>query len=413
MTTDNGFAERTLSNGLRVVVEPMPHVRSAAAGFLVRTGARDEVPALAGVSHFLEHMCFKGTPQRDWRQITVDFDRLGSTYNAYTSKERTFYFGWVRDDDLESQIGLLADMMRSTLPSAEFDMEKKVILEEIAMANDQINRHVFDLLHEKLYADHSLQWPVLGTADSVRRMTRDQMKDYFDSRYHAGNMVLIVAGRVEPKRVFEMAERVAGSMPGGPARPDRLPPPDLPQGVARQKLERFQQQAVALIYPGPSSVSPDRETGDVLASILGGHNSRFYWNIVQTGIAPEVWSGRLDYCDAGIMVLCGFCEPGKCPAMLDAMREETRKLVEGGVTDDEVQRIKNRVRTGLATESESPYYRLSQLVNDIDILGRPRGVAERLADIDAVTASGIAAYLERWPISDEGFLASVGPREWP
>jgi predicted Zn-dependent peptidase len=160
----NGFVEHTLENGLRLVIEPMPHVQSAAGGFLVRTGARDETPELAGVSHFLEHMCFKGTAKRDWRQITVDFDNLGSTYNAYTSKEQTVYFGWVRVCDLEKQIELLADMMQSIVPPEEFEMEKKVILEEIAMSEDSIERRVVDLIHEQRYAGHSLRWPVLGTA---------------------------------------------------------------------------------------------------------------------------------------------------------------------------------------------------------------------------------------------------------
>ena len=128
MTSDHAFIDQTLPNGLRVVIEPMPHVASAAAGFLVRTGARDEPQELAGVSHFLEHMCFKATANRTWHQITIDFDNMGSTYNAFTSKEKTFYFGWVRTADLEKQIELIADMMRSTIPPAEFETEKKVIL---------------------------------------------------------------------------------------------------------------------------------------------------------------------------------------------------------------------------------------------------------------------------------------------
>jgi predicted Zn-dependent peptidase len=139
---DAVFIEHSLSNGLRVVIEPMPHVRSASAGFLVRTGSRDETPDLAGVSHFVEHMCFKGTHHRSWREITRDFDDLGSTYNAYTSKERTFYYGWVRSGDLEKQIEIIADMMRSSFPPDEFEMEKKVILEEIAMSDDQLDHRV-------------------------------------------------------------------------------------------------------------------------------------------------------------------------------------------------------------------------------------------------------------------------------
>ena len=133
---EENFHVHRLDNGLRIVIEVMPHVRSAAAGFLARTGARDETRAIAGVSHYLEHMCFKGTPNRTWEQINIDFDEMGAAYNAFTSKQRTFYFGWVRAGDIENQMELLADMMRPALPPAEFDMEKNVILEEIAMAND-------------------------------------------------------------------------------------------------------------------------------------------------------------------------------------------------------------------------------------------------------------------------------------
>ncbi len=413
MSKGNGFSERVLANGLRVIVEPMANVRSAAAGFLVRTGARDEVPELAGVSHFLEHMCFKGTPNRDWRQITVDFDKLGSTYNAYTSKERTVYFGWVRADDLEKQIELLADMMQSVIPSEEFDMEKKVILEEIAMSDDQLDRHVYDFIHERIHAGHPLAWPVLGTAQTVGDLTRDRMRAYFDERYHAGNMVLIVAGAIEAEAAFAMAERVCGDRAGGSARPERTAPPLPGDGTAVQQMDRFQQQAVALIFAGPSSADKDREAASVLASILGGHNSRFYWNIVQAGVAPYVWAGRLDYSDHGLLVVCGFCEPDRAEAVFDAMRREIKNVVDSGVTDDEVQMVKNRVRTGLAAESESPYHRLTQMMQDIDVLGNPRTVSERLARIDAVTAASIRDHLIRWPMNDPGFLVSVGPRDWP
>lgn len=410
MTGGNGFVEHTLDNGLRVVVEPMPHVQSAAAGFLARTGARDETPELAGVSHFLEHMCFKGTHRRDWRQITIDFDRLGSTYNAYTSKERTLYFGWVRAADLERQMELLADMMQSAIPQAEFDMEKKVILEEIAMSNDQIDRHVYDLIHDKVFAGHSLAWPVLGTAETVGKLTRDQMKSYFDERYHAGNMILIVAGAVTGREASDMAERICGGWAGSAPRPEREAPPPMPRGTALQQTDRFQQQAVAMCFPAPDSMDDHRETADVLASILGGHNSRFFWNIVQAGLAPYVWAGRLDYCDQGIMVLCGFCEPDKAEDLVAALQRETHKIVTEGVTDDEVQRVRNRVRTSLAGESESPYHRLSQMVHDMDVLGRPRTVNERLAAVEAVTPSRIAEYLERWPLAGTGYLTTVGPR---
>lgn len=408
-----GFVEHRLGNELRIVIEPMPHVRSAAAGFLVRTGARDERPEDAGISHFLEHMCFKGTPRRSWRQITVDFDNMGSTYNAYTSKEKTFYFGWVRESDLAAQIELLADMMRSVIPPDEFEMEKKVVLEEIAMSADQLDRHVYDLIHERAFAGHPLAWPVLGTAESVGSLTHDRMRAYFEDRYQPANMVLIVCGNIEPAEVIDAADRICGSWPSGSPRPARTPPAPISEGVAVSQTDRFQQQAVALIYPAASARDEDRETADVTASILGGHNSRFYWKIMQAGIAPSVAAGRMDYCDCGLMALWGACEPSRVEEMVAAIRREVRELVDRGVSEEEVQRVKNRTRTALATEAEAPYYRLAQMAGEIDILGAPRSANERLAMVDAVSARGVADYLRRWPLDGPGFITSVGPLNWP
>ena len=413
MSDENGFVEHVLGNGLRLVIELMPHAGSAAGGFLVRTGARDETPDLAGVSHFLEHMCFKGTAKRDWRRITVDFDNLGSTYNAYTSKEQTVFFGWVRTADLEKQIELLADMMRSIIPADEFEMEKKVILEEIAMSEDSIDRRVIDLIHAQRYAGHPLSWPVLGTAQTVGALTRDQLHGYFESRYHPANMVLVVAGAVDPQEVIVMAERICGDWSARSPRPDRMVPPPVAQGIGKEQAERFEQQAVAMIYPAPSASHPDRERGDVLAFLLGGHNSRFFWNIIQTGIAPQVGAARLDYSDDGMFIAYGFCDPSKADELLAAMRSEIRKVIEAGVSDEEVQRVKNLSRTVLATEAESPYHRFMQMVREIDVLGRPRSVSERLAAIDAVTPGGLREYGQAWLEGGASVLVSLGPSDWP
>ena len=159
---NNPYTTHTLDNGLEVVIEVMPDVRSAAAGFLSRTGARDETPERAGISHFLEHLMFKGTAKRSWREITIDFDRMGSTYNAFTSEDRTVYYGWVREGDIGPQIELLADMMRSKLPAEELEMEKKVVLEEIAMSKDQLEHVAYDFIEENVFAGHPPPWPILG-----------------------------------------------------------------------------------------------------------------------------------------------------------------------------------------------------------------------------------------------------------
>ena len=409
MTSDREFVDRTLANGLRVVIEPMPHVASAAAGFLVRTGSRDEPPELAGVSHFLEHMCFKGTAKRSWHQITIEFDNMGSTYNAFTSKERTFYFGWVRTDDLERQIELLADMMRSAIPPGEFETEKKVILEEIAMSDDQIDRQIYEMVHEHAFAGTALSWPVLGTTQSISGMSRDSLHGYFQDRYHPGNIVLVVAGNVNPDEVISMAGRICGDWKGRAARPQRSKPPLLTNGRHETKSDRFAQQALILSFPAPSATDPDREVADVAASIIGGHNSRFYWNILQAGVAPHVAAFRVDYCDCGVFMAYGFCEPAKSPELLKSIKRELQRVSDEGVTAEEVQRVKNRTRTGLAAESEAPYFRLMQLGGDIDVLGGPRRVSRRLAEIEAVTVERVREYLRKWPVTGDGLLVSLGP----
>ncbi len=411
---NNPFVEETLSNGLRVVMEIMPEVNSAAAGFFARTGGRDEQRELAGVSHFLEHMCFKGTPKRTWRQITIDFDDMGSSYNAFTSKDRTFYYGWVPAERIETQIELLADMMRSTLPTAEFDMEKNVVLEEIAMSNDHIDNLAYDFMHEQIFPGHPLAWPVLGHDDTVRDMQRDSMAQYFSRRYAPDNLVLIVVGNIDSQQIIAAAEKLAGDWPaGGDAIASyKRQAPKFETGGSCKVLERFNRQELAWVYPAPGGEHPLSETADAVASILGGENSRFYWEIVQKGIAPRAGVWRVDYSDCGLMLLSGQCDADDCQTLVDAMHAEAVRMTREGVTDAEVQRVKNRRRTSLALESEAPYYRLGQLLDDIDYRNGPRTVEQRLAEVDAITPKSIAEYLEQYPITEGGHFISVGPRDW-
>ncbi|MCP4249113.1 MAG: insulinase family protein [bacterium] len=412
--SDNGntFHLHHLPNGLRVAIERMPQVRSAAAGFLARTGARDETPELAGVSHFLEHMCFKGTPRRNWEQINTAFDQMAVDYNAYTSEERTFYYGWVRTADIGNQIELLADMMRSLIPADEFDMEKKVVLDEIARSNDQ-NMHVaYDFLHEQLFGGHPLSWPVLGFERTVGALTRDQMHDYFRRRYAPNNLLLLVAGNVDPVEIIAMAEQHCRPWDPAPDPPPRTAPP-MRTGRAVRQVERFNQQIVALAYPAPSADDPLNETAGAAATILGGANSRFFWNIVQTGLSPDASCYRVPYCDCGLTLLWGQTDPQRAEELAEAMQTEARRMRTKGVDEHEVQRVKNKRRTGLALEAEAPYHRLVQIMDDVDLRGQPRTVQERLAAVDAISAMGIAEYFEQYPIDGEGFLVSVGPRDWP
>ncbi len=405
----SSFVQHSLSNGLTVVVEVMPHVPSVACGFLVRTGARDDPADQAGLSHFLEHMCFKGTPRRTWRDINVAFDEMGAYYNAYTHKDRTFYFGWVRAAEFDRQLDLLADMMRSALPADEFDMEKRVVLEEIAMSEDDLVSNAYEFLYENVCAGSSLAWPVLGYERTIRDLTRDQMHAYFQRRYSPGNLVLIVAGNVDPPRVLETVERLCGPWqacdPGTPRQA-----PVVGTGSATRTIDRFHQQAVLLAFPAADACHPLDETAEAVAAILGGENSRFYWNIVQKGLGTRAGVFREEYHDFGLITLYVLCEPGNADKALEAMRREAKHLAEAGPEPKEIRRVKNLRRTALASESEAPFFRLGQIADDLDYHGRPRSAEELLAAVDAVTDDTIAAYLREFPITSEGFLVSVGPR---
>lgn len=412
VTLSNPYTLHTLDNGLRVVIETMPDVRSAAAGFLVLTGARDDTAPLAGVSHFLEHMMFKGTARRTWRDITVEFDRLGSTYNAFTSEDRTVYYGWVRTDDIERQIELLADMMRSSLPAEEFDTEKKVVLEEIAMSKDNLDHVAFDFLQEKVFAGHPLAWPILGYQETVGPMERDRMWAYFRERYAPGNMMLVVAGNVSPERIIKLAGELCGSWPGARAGNGRTAP-RLQTGQDVLAVDRFKQQVLALTFPSVSSSDPRSETAEAAATILGGENSRFYWNIVQKGVAPRAGAHYLDYTDCGAMILYGTCQPGSAERLLDAMRAEADRICKEPPRPHEVERVKNKRRTSLAIESEVPYHRLTQLMDDMQAHGAPRTVEQMLAEVDAINVDTILEYFHDYPVNVAGHLTSVGPRRWP
>ncbi len=406
------YTQHTLANGLRVVIEPMPDVSSAAAGFLARTGSRDETPEMAGASHFLEHMCFKGSANRDWREISIGFDRLGSRYNAFTSCDRTFYYGWVPKEQIREQIELLADLVRPALPEAEFTTEKKVILEEIAMAKDSLDHVAFDFLLEKMFAGHPLAWPILGYESTLNPMTRDQLHAYFNYRYTSDRTVLVIAGNVDPVEMVELAEELCGSWKPSTSNGQRVPP-TVRTGSAKRIVSRFTQQLVALAYPAPNATDPLHATAQAAMSILGGSNSRFFWNIVQEGISPHAGAYRFDMADCGVTILSGQNEPQRIEELTEALRREARAMSREKVAEKEVQRVKNKRRTALAVEGESPYYRLSQIMDDVDYRDAPRTVEQRLAEVDAVSQDSIAELFQRFPIDGDGLLISVGPRDWP
>ncbi len=407
------FAEHILPNGLRVVCEVMPRVRSAAAAFLARTGSRHERPVEHGVSHFLEHMCFKGTARRSSRDINIRFDELGSIYNAYTSKEHTVYYGWVPAGRLGEQIELLADMLRPSLPPDEFETERHVILEEIAMNEDSFDRQLWNFVHETAFGAHPLGHEVLGEKETIAGLARETMMDYHRRRYAADNVCLVAAGAVEPEAVFAFAGRACGTWQRAADGVPAAVPAAAVDGVRKRTLARFKRQSVVLVYPSIPRGHADEDSVEAFTALFGGHNSRCYWNIVQKGICTEAGAVWIAYENCGLLAFYADGEPERCEDMLAALRAEIRAVSERGVGADEVQRVKNQRRTQLALEAESPRTRVMQLVDDLETHDCVRTAQARLAAVEAVSVQTIARYLEQYPIDGDGLLLSCGPRDWP
>src|SRR6476660_2631540 len=281
------FHYHQLPNGLDIVAEANPDSHSFAAGLFVKTGSRDEEANINGVSHFLEHMMFKGSAKYTWEDVNRIFDELGARYNAFTSQETTAYYANVLPEFTEKAVEHLSHLLRPALRGSDFDTEKKVILEEIAMYLDDPGHRLYEKLMEEHFAHHPLAMSVLGTADSITRLKRDQMAEYFQSRYGPGNMVLAVTGQLDFDRIVKLAEKYMGRWPHVEAPRDQ--PLPLYQSKRMQLFDAKLNRCYTMgMTPGPSAQDERRFAARVLADVVGDSDgSRFYWALVDNAIAED------------------------------------------------------------------------------------------------------------------------------
>ncbi len=402
------FSTHMLDNGLQLVFESIPRINSAALGFYVHTGSRDEPAELAGVSHFLEHMCFKGTANRDWRQLSLDVDDLGAMWNAYTWWEGTAYFHWVQSERAADSAEILADMMRSTLPEDQFDMEKKVILEEIAMYRDRPDALIIDELIQEAFAGHPLGQSVLGTEDTVGSISRGQMADYFQKRYAPDNMTFVITGRFDRDEMIRATETHCGGWQSHEAVREQMEPGFRP---AKRVLERPNviREHIALAYPAPPDSDEWATTSDLLAHYLGAaSNSRLFWSVIQKGLADEASADFCGFSDTGLFYIYVSVDPKNVSRVLEIVRHEVDEL-KRGVDGEALARSRTKQATALVTGGEHGLRRFSQIVGSLSTGTPLKTLEEELAEIDAVTPERIAEYLERFPLDGEPAVVALGP----
>lgn len=413
MPDTNGmmFHTHQLSNGLQIVAQPMPDFESVAASFYVRTGSRDEpVPSIAGVSHFLEHMVFKGTQTLDWQQITLEFNKIGAELNAFTSHESTVYFARVLGEYLDRALKLLSDMMYPRLDESDFNTEKEVIVNEIARSEDQPSNLASRCMMQTYFDGHPLGHDVLGSHESIRNMRIEQMRDYWKRRYAANNLILAVAGNFDWEHLLQLAEeRCSGWRTGDTGRNTQ---PFEPEHSRNEVIvdKKLKQQIMLLAMPCISNQDPDYHAALLGGSILGDSDgSRLYWNIYQKGLAESASAEIMPMGGTGMMVLEANTTPEQAPRVLKLLRVELDSLLADGVYEDELRRAKDKWISSIVLSSESTFSRMFSLANDWVTENRLVSVDEEVQRIERVTTADVLRTLRRFPLREKQILTALGP----
>jgi predicted Zn-dependent peptidase len=402
-----------LDSGLRVVTEQLPALRSAAVGFWVGTGSRDEPDDTAGASHFLEHLLFKGTVESSALEIAEAVESVGGDMNAFTTQEVTAFYVRVPDERLELALEILSGIVWSPAMRAdEIEAERQVILEEIRMRDDTPDDLVHDLFAAALFPDHPLGRSVLGTRPTIEAMSRDALAGYHVSQYRAGSVVIAAAGNLAHDRVVELVvEHFGGAGGGAPDRPEPAKAPPRRLAVLGRPTE---QAHLVLGMRGLSRHDPDRYALTVLNQALGGGMaSRLFQEVRERrGLAYSVYSYRTSFADAGAFGVYVGTAPGRVDEALEVVGAElTRLVADRGLTDRELDASKGHLKGSITLSLESSVSRMHRIGSSELALGEVPTLDEVVARVEAVTADDIARVVERLVASGDRTLAVVGPFE--
>lgn len=402
------FHQTTLPNGLEVVAELNDDVFSVAFGFYVRAGARDETTAVSGVSHFLEHMAFKGTERFSAEDVNRIFDEIGADNNAMTSEESTVFYAATLPEYLPKTFEVQSSILFPTLRQDDFDMEQKVILEEIGMYEDQPASVAYDRAMQLHFAGHPLGQSVLGTTDSVSALTSEQMRDYHAEHYCAGNIVLAVAGRTEWSTVLELAEKHCGHWPAGGS-PRTVAPARSTPSTKYIVKDQCQQQQIIQMAAAPSGSDPRRFAAELLCVIVGDDtNSRLYWELVDPALAESAEVGYYEYEGAGTYLTFMNGSPESTHANLERIARQYAAINANGVTAEELEQARNKVATRVVLRGERPMGRLSSLGGNWLSRREYRSIADDLAILRGVTLDDIRQLLVEFPLA-QTTTVGVGP----
>lgn len=392
------FHQKQLANGMQIVAELNPNVHSVAVGFFVRTGARDETPDVNGVSHFLEHMAFKGTTKFSADDVNRIFDEIGAKYNASTSEEVTLFYGAILPEYMPQMFELLSSILFPTLRKDDFDMEKKVILEEISMYQDQPFHVAYEHSMLKHFGGHPLGVSILGTLESVGALTSDQMRAYHADHYRGGNITLVVAGNSDWDQIVSLANQYCAHWPDGELeRPTHEAQPA--RGLEIVHRDNSIQQTLLELHPAPSAQNSMRFAAQILSVIIGDDGgSRIYWDLVDPGLVESADLGYCDWDGSGAYLTYLSCDPETAQENLARVHAIYDEVNANGVTDIELEQAKNKVASRVVLRSERPMGRLSSLGTNWVYRQEYMSVADELAALQGITLDDIRATLDAYPL---------------
>lgn len=402
------FHETKLDNGLQIIAELNPNAHSLAIGYFVRTGSRDETNDVSGVSHFLEHMAFKGNEKYTADDVNRIFDEIGANYNASTSEEITLYYGSFLPEYIDTAMELLSTLIHPSLRQDDFDMEKKVILEEIGMYDDLHSFTAYEKVMQAHFQGHPLGQSILGSVQSITDLTAEQMRNYHSQHYLSGNLTLAVAGNADWNKVLELAHKYCDHWPAGKTeRPiDEAQPKTGTQIITEKKT---QQQHIMQLAPAPAAQDILRLPAEILAVVIGDDsNSRMYWKLVDPGLAESAELGFNEYDGSGTWLTYLCSEPELIESNLQLIQEIFDDVNQNGITQEELDRAKNKLASRLVLRSERPMGRLSSLGGNWVYRQKYYSVADDLELLNNISLDDIQKLLKKYPLG-HSTTATVGP----
>lgn len=397
----------TLENGLRVVSDSMDNVETVSTGIWVDVGARYETPEINGVSHFLEHMAFKGTERRTAREIVEEIEDVGGNLNAYTSRETTVYHAKVLKEDFPLAVDIIGDIAQNPIFDVdELERERGVILQEINQSNDTPDDVVFDYFQETAYPRQALGRPVLGTTDLVRGMSRDALVNYMQTNYTGSRMVLSAAGRLDHDEFVKLAENAFGGLKKGNGA--TLETAQYAGGDFRKERE-LEQAHILLGFDGVNYNDDDFYTASVLSTLLGGGmSSRLFQEIREKhGLVYSIYSFMSCYSDGGLFAVYAGSGGEESSKVIPLVCDEMRRVCDD-VTEHEVLRTGTQLKASILMSLESSMSRCEQLARQISVFGRPLSVAEVVEKIEAVDVEAVKKVAQKI-VSSTPTLTALGP----